>query len=325
MNVNRIGRFTFAGITLTLAASCAPDATGPSKLATSLARDVAAAAAPGTVLVLPTATPNLFTQGWFGYPDRGTAVGLASIGTSPATQALGYGSLNISNTAFGWEVASHGTPPVPPGTRMDAITELAYSTYTPSGQPGITVQHVALQFTIDYDVNDAYAGFQGRLVFEPYSCNSVGFDAWAAWNTMDGATTGCWWQTANPSSPATPASADRAPWVGDVRQTGALPCPQANPCTWAEVVTAYPNAGFHATNTANGIILKVGSTWSGSFFADAVAVGVNGSTTTFDFEPYDVAGTTAECLKGGWQGVTRADGSTFKNQGDCVSYVQNGK
>ena len=31
------------------------------------------------------------------------------------------------------------------------------------------------------------------------------------------------------------------------------------------------------------------------------------------------------CKKGGWQTVQRADGSPFKNQGDCVSYTSNGK
>jgi hypothetical protein len=32
-----------------------------------------------------------------------------------------------------------------------------------------------------------------------------------------------------------------------------------------------------------------------------------------------------QCKNGGWQDVTRADGSTFKNQGDCIQYVNTGK
>jgi hypothetical protein len=32
-----------------------------------------------------------------------------------------------------------------------------------------------------------------------------------------------------------------------------------------------------------------------------------------------------DCKNGGWQTATRADGSSFKNQGDCVSYTNNGK
>lgn len=31
------------------------------------------------------------------------------------------------------------------------------------------------------------------------------------------------------------------------------------------------------------------------------------------------------CKKGGWQGLSRADGSGFKNQGDCIQYANTGK
>jgi hypothetical protein len=31
------------------------------------------------------------------------------------------------------------------------------------------------------------------------------------------------------------------------------------------------------------------------------------------------------CKKGGWQGLSRADGSGFKNQGDCIQYTNTGK
>ena len=35
--------------------------------------------------------------------------------------------------------------------------------------------------------------------------------------------------------------------------------------------------------------------------------------------------TKDDCKKGGWANLTRADGSTFKNQGDCIQYVNTGK
>lgn len=35
--------------------------------------------------------------------------------------------------------------------------------------------------------------------------------------------------------------------------------------------------------------------------------------------------TKADCKKGGWEDLHRADGSTFKNQGDCIQYVNTGK
>ena len=40
---------------------------------------------------------------------------------------------------------------------------------------------------------------------------------------------------------------------------------------------------------------------------------------------YTVATNAATCKNGGWQTLTRADGSTFKNQGDCIQYVNTGK
>ncbi|HVQ40448.1 MAG TPA: thrombospondin type 3 repeat-containing protein, partial [Pyrinomonadaceae bacterium] len=35
--------------------------------------------------------------------------------------------------------------------------------------------------------------------------------------------------------------------------------------------------------------------------------------------------TANQCKNGGWQTLKRANGTSFKNQGDCVSYTQNGK
>jgi hypothetical protein len=39
----------------------------------------------------------------------------------------------------------------------------------------------------------------------------------------------------------------------------------------------------------------------------------------------DVATKKDDCKKGGWADLTRADGSSFKNQGDCIQYVNTGK
>ena len=47
---------------------------------------------------------------------------------------------------------------------------------------------------------------------------------------------------------------------------------------------------------------------------------IDGKIYTYD-QPRD----KDECKDGGWQGLTREDGSKFKNQGDCVSYTNNGR
>jgi hypothetical protein len=40
---------------------------------------------------------------------------------------------------------------------------------------------------------------------------------------------------------------------------------------------------------------------------------------------FTVASTQGGCKNNGWLSLTRADGSTFKNQGDCIQYVNTGK
>lgn len=307
--MKKLGMMSSAVVAVLFAAACADqEITSPN------AADGAplfSAHGGATVVVLPTDAANQFTEGWLGYGDRPAAAGEASIGTAPGPQILGVGSLRISNTAFGWEVAAPTSPAVPAGTPLSDITALTYATYTPSGQPGITVQHVSLQFTVDYDLLDGFEGFQGRLTYEPYHCNAVPSDTWSTWDTLeDGNGGGCWWGTGTPRVGGTAV---------------AQQCPQSNPCTWAEVQTAYPNAGFHPTNAAQGIILKVGSAWTGTFYTDALVVGINGSTTTYDFEPYRVATTRDDCKDSGWQEVRRADGSAFRNQGQCIQYVNTGR
>src|ERR1019366_4570390 len=37
------------------------------------------------------------------------------------------------------------------------------------------------------------------------------------------------------------------------------------------------------------------------------------------------ASSASACKQNGWQGLTRADGSTFNNQGDCIQYVNTGR
>lgn len=41
--------------------------------------------------------------------------------------------------------------------------------------------------------------------------------------------------------------------------------------------------------------------------------------------PVIVPQTKDDCKNDGWRGVTRADGTPFKNQGDCIQYVNTGK
>ena len=51
----------------------------------------------------------------------------------------------------------------------------------------------------------------------------------------------------------------------------------------------------------------------------------DGSVANVNFEPYPVATDIGSCMKDGWQGLFRSDGSPFKNQGDCIQFVNTGK
>lgn len=82
--------------------------------------------------------------------------------------------------------------------------------------------------------------------------------------------------------------------------------------------------------TITGIQLVVDSGWNvvasvgdgeQTILVDNVMI--NDDTVTFDERAE--ATDKAKCKKGGWAELARADGSSFKNQGDCIQYVNTGK
>jgi len=87
---------------------------------------------------------------------------------------------------------------------------------------------------------------------------------------------------------------------------------------------------------ANGLALKI---WTLSDPTDVIGTTVGGHRygwfviQEFPFLAIDnvnllsvnEATTVAACKNGGWQSLTRTDGSLFKNQGDCIQYVNIGK
>jgi hypothetical protein len=70
----------------------------------------------------------------------------------------------------------------------------------------------------------------------------------------------------------------------------------------------------------------------GPFYADGGAGGVgifrrdtgwSDYSPAVEFTAFTVAATKNACKKNGWQSLSRSDGSPFRNQGDCVSWVNN--
>ncbi len=192
----------------------------------------------GTVVVTPS---NLAGWRWM---QEDTAGGGGMLVTGPVIPPLGTGSAKLSVDGTGRFILSNMSYA---GTRLDAITNLSHSSYS-EGASAILAP--SLQLDIDYDLNDANTAWQGRLVYEPYQDGSVITPGnWQAWTPM----TGKWWSSGAPGNGT---------------------CPQSTPCTWSQVLTAFPNAGLRAGN--GWLHFRVGGPWAGGFtgYVDAFTFGV---------------------------------------------------
>jgi hypothetical protein len=110
-----------------------------------------------------------------------------------------------------------------------------------------------------------------------------------------------------------------------------LPATQAGIAVDPVLSTAFPSANVDGT-----------CNWWNSMSGPTVASnpGGTGAATTANvvYKPWllapapggncfggNVPTTASQCKNGGWMTSVRADGSTFKNQGDCIQYVNTGK
>lgn len=165
------------------------------------------------------------------------------------------------------------------GTPLDDLTFVSYKTYQKDPSPHATT----LQFDVDHDATDGTTAFQGRVVFEPAVSGqaAVTNDAWQTWHPLS-APSG-WWQTGTPIVGGAPA---------------AQACTQAAPCSFAQLLAAYPDASIRPVTgqtagvpVAGGVYLKAGSGWSGGYTGHvdsltvAVRVGTVNGTVTYDLEP----------------------------------------
>jgi hypothetical protein len=100
------------------------------------------------------------------------------------------------------------------------------------------------------------------------------------------------------------------------------------------------NTAFGITNDATTPILNGECNWWGAANGPGPVGPGSGDRVSInvDYTPWLVAPTPGgsciggnlatnkdQCKNGGWMTMTRRDGSTFKNQGDCVSYTNNGR
>ena len=193
---------------------------------------------------------------WFGLNEGpSNSVGDVVFGPGPDTPPSGDGSATLQVDANGR--ASFGTM-LYQGTPLSTITQLSYDSYSSSAA---TLAAVTLQFDVDYNSTDVDTTYQGRLVSE--QSGAVTPDTW----TTNTPLTGRWWAT-------------RAP--------GQTVCPQSAPCTWAQVLTAFPNAAIRDDRIQRGALLfRLGGPISGGAITsvDNFTISVGFPSTTFDFEP----------------------------------------
>jgi hypothetical protein len=189
--------------------------------------------------------------------------------------ADGNGSARLTVDAAGGEALATG---LFAGTRFDDINFLSYKTFQASAGPHATT----VQFDADYDATDSTTSFQGRVVFEPSQSGQATVTnlTWQTWNPLS-APSG-WWQTGTPI-------------VGDA--TVAQQCTQATPCSFAQLLAAYPDIAIRPITGqvggqpfGGGVWLKAGGGWSPGFTGHvdsltlAVDVGGVNGTVTYDFE-----------------------------------------
>ncbi len=242
-------------------------------------------AADSTVVVTPTDTQGFSTAD----TRLGGTVNFVVDSTAPS----GAGALQLTTDATTAAKAQylHAT-----NTPLADITQLSYYTKQNSGSPAVADPSYQLPTLLN-----GTTGFT-TLVFEPYlnpgnnGNATIVPDVFQKYDVYNGLFF---------SSRTVTCSG------GTIVGSAGAPL-----YTLAQIKTICPNA------VVQGFGVNIGS-FNPNYNVETDLLNFNG--TTYDFEPYRVATSKDQCKMGGFNFVKRADGSSFKNQGDCVSYTNNGK
>ena len=222
--------------------------------------------------------------------------------TGPATPPLGVGSaeLKTGNGTTGGDCSAELRNSAYSGVKLSSLTALSYWTYDVANNGS---QFPYLELNID--TTGTGAAPNDALFFEPpfQSTGNGGADCahqantamntWQQWDALHG----CWWSN-----------------YGDLNAgtgTGTL----------ADYLAVHPNATIVNSSSGGGVHLVVGfASPTDQFDGNVDAFTIN--STTYDFEPSLPSPTSKDqCKNGGWHNYADANGTAFKNQGDCVSYV----
>lgn len=251
---------------------------------------LAISAAAQTVVVTPANT-----QGWASTDLRpGGAVNYVVDATAPA----GIGALQLTTDDTNVAKADYMHAANIP---LSGVTRLEYSTKKNNASMATTASY-QLPVCLGGITTSGCVGFT-TLVFEPYQangvcCTPIPTGQWQTWDVDAGS----FWSSQNYNDFSGCSVA---------KGFGGPPF-----YTLAGLSAACPSA------VVVGFGVNVGS-FNPNYNSEVDLVGFN--SATYDFEPYIVARSQEQCKNGGWSSVKRANGTGFKNQGDCIQYVNTGK
>jgi hypothetical protein len=170
---------------------------------------------------------------------------------------------------------------------LDDVTDLSYDTKLVSGP-----SYAAASYQLAVDLNGDEDGGFTTFVYEPYENGTVG-TGWQHWDVDAGQ----FWSSRSftDGDCSVTAGAGGAPYytLSDLQDD----CPDA------VVVGFGVNIGTYNPNY------------------DVYTDGVTFNGTTYNFEQYETATDKDACKNGGYKNLRDANGNTFKNQGQCVSYT----
>ena len=249
------------------------------------------ASAAGAVVVTPS-NPG----GWNMADTRpGGAVNFVADSIAPS----GAGALQLTTDATTTSKAQYIHDAS--GSLVD-VSDLSY--YAKQNAANIPEGDASYQLLIN--ANGPAGGFT-TLVYEPYWNGTVLAGAWQSWDVDAGQ----FWSSRSVTC-----------------SNGALVAGAGGPplYTLDQEKMAYPEA------EVLGFGVNVGSN-NPSYDVEVDLVNFNGTVYDFELDAPTPTPTPSvrlpeskdACKDGGWQGLTRDDGSLFKNQGDCIQLVNTGK
>jgi len=236
-------------------------------------------------------------KGSWDFQTNNLVDGLGQFVTGPATPPLGSGSVQLSSGSNGSTYSAIYTTAYDGQVILDpANVSASYATYVPTTASAASYP----KLIVDVNINTTTTTLVDELVFDPRNGQSQTptSGVWQTWDAKGGV-----WNSTFP--------------CGNITLAQYAVCLPVN--------TVSVSIRTRADGTG-GVRLQVGPNAPSDTlvgFIDAVTLGFDGTSTTYDFENSTVVLTTPqnkdECKKGGWQNF---NSPVFKNQGSCVSYVE---